>query len=162
MTGEEHGRRWVQACRDGGRLPDDRARVELVDAAREVLAKRNAARFRDRPPTSAPASASWEPTGARLLPVPPGSMVVRASDVLGFDGEVHRLSFELERTAQHRDQLIALVRAAPSPPGPGEIDLHQLEQALDTGRGLPRDAERQLLEVVRELIGWRKAAGRPA
>lgn len=35
----------------------------------------------------------------------------------------------------------------------------RLETALSGGGGLPRDAEAQLLEVVRELIRWRAAAG---
>lgn len=154
----EYKRRLRQARLDGGRSPGDAERADLLGKAREII-KAYWARMSD--------ALRNEPSPYNSEPrewLPPGHVAVRAETVLGFEVELADVLANREAIEQHRMSLLGLmsraregVARASMPDGEGNVDLFKLEHALATGEGLPRDAERQLLAVVRELIRWRAA-----
>jgi hypothetical protein len=148
--------RLAQARRDGGSAPSEPTRNELLGKARGIVRTRHA---------RLTACMQAEARGEQLSPhdteprewLPPGHVAVRAETLLGFEIELADVLASREAVERHRVALLGLMSRAQVPPGPGEIDLFKLESALATGEGLPRNAEAQLLEVVRELIRWRAA-----
>lgn len=156
----EYKRRLHQARLDGGSTPSEASRNDLLGRARDVarasydrLIGRMGADLLGELPPRDKAPMEW---------LPPGHVAVRAEALLGFEIELADVLASREAVEQHRVALLGLMSRAKVLPGPGAVDLFKLETALETGKGLPRDAEAQLLEVVRELIRWRAAAGAQA
>lgn len=161
----EYKRRLHRARLDGGRSIGDAERADLLGKARDVVRARWARRT-----GHVQAEARGEPPSphskASLDLLLPGHIAVPAETLLGMEIELADVLATRETVEQDRMGLLRLiararegVARAPMPNGPGQIDLFKLETALETGKGLPRDAEVQLLEVVRELIRWRAVAG---
>jgi hypothetical protein len=102
-----------------------------------------------------------EPSEPREL-LRPGHVALEAETVLGLEVALADALETRENVERHRMELLVLISGARVPPA--GVDLFALERGLDplAGGGLPRDAEKQLLEVVRELIRWRTAAGQPS
>jgi hypothetical protein len=151
--------RLMHARKDGGSAPSEATWKELLGRAREVVQANHArltghmqAEARGEPMSPYDDYKPWEP-------IPPGHVAVHAETILGLEIELTDVLASREVVEQHRVSLLGLIDRARIP-GPGEVDLFKLETALETGRGLPRNPEAQLLEVVRELIRWRAAVQR--
>lgn len=149
---KEYTRRWLAALKDSGRMPGDSEWAHLLGEARAVVERR----WKRRHPAIVDPSADIE--DLRLMQ--PGNVQLRAESLLGLEAEINRVRADLERAAALNHDWLSLINQAQTLPGPGEVDVLKLERALETGRDLPRDAERQLLEIVREVIRWRSVVAR--
>lgn len=150
----EYQRRMREALIAGGRVPSSETWKRLLAEARDASERQY--RRMTSVLTAEPSPYDSEPV-TRLLP---GHVAVPADVVLGLEVEISDMGSTRESIEQQCLELLALISRANIEPGCGETDLFALERALETGVGLPRDADIELLEVVRELIRWRAAAKR--
>lgn len=150
---KEHTRRWLAALKDGGCMPVDAEWSDLLGKARAAIQRRW-----KRQHAAMAAAPSTDIEDLRLMQ--PGNVQLRAESLLGLEAEINRVRADLERAAALNHDWLSLINQAQTLPGPGEVDVFKLERALETGRDLPRDAERQLLEIVREVIRWRSVVAR--
>lgn len=148
-------RRKLVALLAGGRVPSEATWSAVLDDANAVAERRNKRMAQHLDAEPAQSLFSDEKVAVLLRP---DHVAVHADVVLGIEVELNDLREMRENVEQHRMELLELIRGARIPPGCGDPDLFALERALETGTGLPRDANAQVLAVVRELIRWRGAA----